>query len=189
MPGKRFIWVLFVSACAFGAAHVSVKNELFGAGPTWIESEALYQESPAFLFPEPGGGDDVEPGKTPESPSPREEKKREEIPEPKSMKPVAPAEVEVEVAGPDDPRFPRSAREMGWTAFLEQCGFDYEVVPGDTLAGIGKKYSVPHELLSKMNALKPAELRAHSVIRVVRGPFHVIVSRKERSLRLYGGGL
>lgn len=61
----------------------------------------------------------------------------------------------------------------------------YEVQPGERLEDIGEKYSVPWELLAKINGIDdPASLRPGERLKVVRGPFQAVVSLEKRELTL-----
>jgi len=52
----------------------------------------------------------------------------------------------------------------------------YTVRQGDLLVAIARKFSVPHELLMKINGIEnPSRLRVGQTLKVVHGPFHVEV--------------
>ncbi len=62
----------------------------------------------------------------------------------------------------------------------------YKVNPGDLLAGIGKQFKVPYEILMEINKIdSPAALRAGETIKVINGPFHVRVYRSTFTMDLY----
>jgi LysM repeat protein len=62
----------------------------------------------------------------------------------------------------------------------------YKVLPGDLLAGIGKQYKVPHEILMEINKMsRPEVLQAGDTIKVINGPFHVRVYRSTFTMDLY----
>ena len=62
----------------------------------------------------------------------------------------------------------------------------YFVRSGDNLESIGRKYKVEYQLLVRINGLSSDRaLRAGSTIKVVNGPFHVIVDRSSFTLDLY----
>ncbi|MHC4741673.1 MAG: L,D-transpeptidase family protein [Planctomycetota bacterium] len=62
----------------------------------------------------------------------------------------------------------------------------YKVKPGDNLAGIGKKYKVPYQIIMRINNIKdPRTLRAGKPIKVINGPFHVVVSHSTFTMDLY----
>jgi lipoprotein-anchoring transpeptidase ErfK/SrfK len=64
----------------------------------------------------------------------------------------------------------------------------YEVQPGERLEDIGEKYSVPWELLAKINGIDdPAALRPGERLKVVRGPFQAVVSLEHRELTILTG--
>ncbi len=61
----------------------------------------------------------------------------------------------------------------------------YEVHPNERLEDIAQKYSVPWELLAKINGIDdPANLRPGERLKVVRGPFSAVVSLEKRQLTL-----
>jgi LysM repeat protein len=61
----------------------------------------------------------------------------------------------------------------------------YEVQPNERLEDIAQKYSVPWELLAKINGIDdPASLRPGERLKVVRGPFSAVVSLDKRQLTL-----
>lgn len=63
---------------------------------------------------------------------------------------------------------------------------NYKVKPGDNLAAIGKKHKVPYQLIMRINNITdPRSLRAGETIKVVNGPFHVVVSRSTFTMDLY----
>jgi LysM repeat protein len=62
----------------------------------------------------------------------------------------------------------------------------YKVLPGDVLAGIGKQYKVPHEILMEINKLsRPEALQAGDTLKVINGPFHARVYRSTFTMDLY----
>ncbi|MCH8219067.1 MAG: L,D-transpeptidase family protein [Planctomycetes bacterium] len=62
----------------------------------------------------------------------------------------------------------------------------YLVQSGDTLERIGKRHSVPAEILQNINGIpRPKALRAGRKIKVVNGPFHVRVRRSAFTMDLY----
>ena len=64
----------------------------------------------------------------------------------------------------------------------------YKVVPGDSLAAIGQKYSVPYQLLIRINNIsEPKKLPAGKTIKVVHGPFHALVDRRGFIISVYLG--
>jgi LysM repeat protein len=65
------------------------------------------------------------------------------------------------------------------------CG-SYKVKPGDVLAGIGKQYKVPYEILMEINKMsRPEVLQAGDTLKVINGPFHVRVYRSTFTMDLY----
>ncbi len=62
----------------------------------------------------------------------------------------------------------------------------YQVKPGDLLARISNQYKVPYEILMEINHSQKAEaLQAGQTIKVIRGPFHAVISRSRFTLDLY----
>lgn len=62
----------------------------------------------------------------------------------------------------------------------------YSVMSGDNLGAIGNTYKVPHQILVKINRLSSDRaLRAGSNIKVINGPFHVIIDRSSFTMDLY----
>jgi lipoprotein-anchoring transpeptidase ErfK/SrfK len=65
------------------------------------------------------------------------------------------------------------------------CG-TYKVQPGDILANIAKKYKVPWEGLRDINKIgNPKSLQAGQIIKVVNGPFRVVVHSSIYTMDLY----
>jgi len=62
----------------------------------------------------------------------------------------------------------------------------YEVRPGDQLGTIGRKLKVPYEIIMRINNIKtPKALRAGETIKVINGPFHVLIHRSTFTMDLY----
>ncbi|AQQ09577.1 Putative L,D-transpeptidase YkuD [Sedimentisphaera cyanobacteriorum] len=62
----------------------------------------------------------------------------------------------------------------------------YTVQRGDMLSRIGDEYNVPWEFLLKINdMLRPEQLRAGEDIKVVKGPFNLIVNKSTYNMDLY----
>jgi LysM repeat protein len=61
----------------------------------------------------------------------------------------------------------------------------YVVKPGDTLSVIGQKYQVPWELLQRLNCLEGTSIRIDQRLKVVRGPFDVVVEKSKFKLSVY----
>lgn len=62
----------------------------------------------------------------------------------------------------------------------------YRVQPGDSLTKIANAYKVPYEILMEINGIRKAEsLQAGQQIKVIRGPFHAVVSRKRYTMDLF----
>ncbi len=67
-------------------------------------------------------------------------------------------------------------------------GGTYIVAPGDNLAKIGAKYDVTSGFLQRLNGISdPRKLRAGQTIKVVKGPFHAVVSKKDFTLDIFFG--
>ncbi|MEX2114528.1 MAG: L,D-transpeptidase family protein [Pirellulales bacterium] len=61
----------------------------------------------------------------------------------------------------------------------------YEVQPSERLEDIAQRYSVPWQLLAKINGIDdPGTLRPGERIKVVRGPFNAVVDLERRELTL-----
>jgi LysM repeat protein len=62
----------------------------------------------------------------------------------------------------------------------------YQVQRGDHLEGIAKQYKVPYELLMQINGIdRPELLRAGQHIKVIEGPFNVVVYKSNFAMDLY----
>ena len=62
----------------------------------------------------------------------------------------------------------------------------YLVQPGDLLSIIGRRHTVPYETLMQINDIaRPELLRAGARIKVIHGPFNVVVNRTTFTLDLY----
>ncbi len=64
----------------------------------------------------------------------------------------------------------------------------YVVQPGDTLQSIAEKFQVPWQLLAKINGVAPTQLQPGSELKVIPGPFDVVVDLDEFLLTLYVQG-
>ncbi|MHC4780394.1 MAG: L,D-transpeptidase family protein [Planctomycetota bacterium] len=197
---KRIVWLGIVSTIAVTTAHLSVERELFGARSAGFESEADYPDvTPCYLdFSDSGkmergecAAPDSEVG-TPDS-GDEEIGGPEEPSNPVDHGDACPEAVE---GGKDecpreeaeDPRFPSSSEAIGLDEFIRESLVDYRVQPGDTLSKIGKIHGVTHIFLANINSVEGSRIAADSVLKVVKGPFHALVSRESRQLRLYCGG-
>ena len=70
----------------------------------------------------------------------------------------------------------------------DRWGGTYAVQPGDRLDRIGAKYAVTPSLLMRLNGIdNPRRLRAGATIKVLKGPFHAVVSKSAFRLDLYLG--
>ena len=82
---------------------------------------------------------------------------------------------------------PRAVAEVNLLKRIAAQAQDYKVQWGDTLGGIAYQFDVGTKLLQDLNGLKSPSLRAGKTIRVVKGPFRVVVSKKAYTLTLYLG--
>jgi LysM repeat protein len=65
------------------------------------------------------------------------------------------------------------------------CG-SYTVKPGDLLSQIGKRYSVPYEIVMEINDIARAEnFQANMPIKIIHGPFHARIYRSTFMMDLY----
>lgn len=64
----------------------------------------------------------------------------------------------------------------------------YTVEPGDQLRTIGKKHQVSWEYLAKLNKVSPSKIRAGQKLKVVQGPFAVLVSLSRYELIVHCDG-
>ncbi|MCH8966985.1 MAG: L,D-transpeptidase family protein [Planctomycetes bacterium] len=64
----------------------------------------------------------------------------------------------------------------------------YTIKPGDSLGKIAKAYKVSPELLASINNLVDINrIRAGQVLKVIKGPFHAVVRKREYALDVYLG--
>ena len=72
----------------------------------------------------------------------------------------------------------------------DRFGGTYQVQPGDRLDKIGARHGVNADLLLRINGMSDARrLRSGAWIKVIKGPFHTVVSKNAFRLDLYLGGL
>ncbi|MCD6175635.1 MAG: L,D-transpeptidase family protein [Planctomycetes bacterium] len=92
----------------------------------------------------------------------------------------------------------RSAVKFQMTKLAEQWLFSAKVFGGDKLTGsyqvqqgdhlerIAKKYKVPYEILMQINGIdRPELLRAGQHIKVIQGPFNVVIYKSNFTMDLY----
>jgi len=92
----------------------------------------------------------------------------------------------------------RSAVKFQMTKLAEQWLFSaevfsgdkltsrYQVQQGDHLERIAKKYKVPYEILMQINGIdRPELLRAGQHIKVIQGPFNVVIYKNNFTMDLY----
>ncbi|GIT29971.1 MAG: hypothetical protein Ct9H300mP1_20170 [Planctomycetaceae bacterium] len=58
----------------------------------------------------------------------------------------------------------------------------HTIQPGDSLAEIAPRYKIGWQYLSQLNQVKPNRIRAGQALKVLRGPFRVVVDLSEFSL-------
>lgn len=62
----------------------------------------------------------------------------------------------------------------------------HEVAPGDSLYMIARKYQITEDLLASINGLDdPNRLRVGQRLKVIRGPFHAVISKTHHRMDLY----
>jgi LysM repeat protein len=72
----------------------------------------------------------------------------------------------------------------------DRFGGTCKIESGDRLERIGARYGVTADMLLRINGLRDARrLRAGAYIKVLKGPFHAVVSKGNFRLDLYLGGL
>jgi len=60
----------------------------------------------------------------------------------------------------------------------DNLAYTHKVRAGDTLTGLAKQSGCPIELIRQINNMKPSDgLKADSTIKLLRGPFHVLVRK------------
>jgi len=62
---------------------------------------------------------------------------------------------------------------------------EYEVQSGDYLSTIGRKYSIPYELVKRINSLSSDRIYAGQKLKVVKGPFHIRIVKSELVLEIW----
>jgi lipoprotein-anchoring transpeptidase ErfK/SrfK len=68
----------------------------------------------------------------------------------------------------------------------DKLTYYYRVQSGDLLSVIGKRYNVPYEILMKINGIpRPEALQADQKIKVIDGPFNVVVYKSSFTMDLY----
>jgi LysM repeat protein len=66
----------------------------------------------------------------------------------------------------------------------------YKVKSGDVLAIFARRHKVPHEAIEKINGItNPERLQAGQTLKVINGPFSVVVSKKSFTMDLYLQGV
>ncbi len=76
---------------------------------------------------------------------------------------------------------------LSWEEIAD-LGRDYTIQPGDTLSRIAARHNVGTGLLVRLNDIpNPDLIREGRTLRVVDGPFRVVVDKSERTLGVYLG--
>jgi LysM repeat protein len=66
----------------------------------------------------------------------------------------------------------------------------HKVQPGEVLAIFARQYKTPHECIEKINGIiNPERLQAGQAIKIVHGPFSIVISKKNFTLDLYLQGM
>lgn len=69
---------------------------------------------------------------------------------------------------------------------IEKMAFEYEVQSGETLSEIASKYDVGVGLLQRLNHIEnPHLLRVGKKLKVIQGPFRIVVHKKDKTLTLF----
>ena len=63
----------------------------------------------------------------------------------------------------------------------------YQVVSGDSLIAIGKKHSVPFELIMRVNGMNTPSVAAGQQIKVIQGPIHVEILKGRKEIQAWLG--
>jgi lipoprotein-anchoring transpeptidase ErfK/SrfK len=61
----------------------------------------------------------------------------------------------------------------------------YTIQRGDYLSTIAPKYTTTYEFIARVNGINPDRIRLGQKIKIVKGPFHAVVSKKSYRLDLY----
>ncbi len=70
----------------------------------------------------------------------------------------------------------------------DPLGGDYLVKSGDRLSSIGTAHNVPYELLLQLNRMSdPKKLRYGQTLKVINGPFNVIITKSKFTMDVYLG--
>ncbi len=64
----------------------------------------------------------------------------------------------------------------------------HRIEPGDHLASIARRYQVSWEYLAKLNQVQPEKIQAGRTLKVLQGPFNVIVDLKRFELTVHAFG-
>ncbi|MCA9087963.1 MAG: L,D-transpeptidase family protein [Planctomycetaceae bacterium] len=64
----------------------------------------------------------------------------------------------------------------------------YRIEPGDHLASIARRYQLSWEYLSKLNQVQPEKIQAGRTLKVLQGPFNVIVDLNRFELTVHAFG-
>lgn len=66
---------------------------------------------------------------------------------------------------------------------------EHTVAAGDSLAKICRELDVPYAFIARINAVKPDKIRLGQSLKLIQGPIHAVVSKKNFTMDLYLGGL
>lgn len=71
---------------------------------------------------------------------------------------------------------------------LAKMGFDHEIKSGETLSGIAQKYDVATGLLMRLNGIEnPDKIRVGKNLKVIQGPFRILINKKDKTLGVFLG--
>ena len=77
---------------------------------------------------------------------------------------------------------PRRLPEDGWVD-------GYTIQPGDVLQRIAPKYAVTAKFIQRVNNINdPRRIRAGQTLKVIKGPFHAVVTKSAFTMDIYLGG-
>ncbi|MHC5081934.1 MAG: L,D-transpeptidase family protein, partial [Planctomycetota bacterium] len=187
MPWKGVTWCFIISLLAAGAAYSITCTDLLGAKPAPFASSAEYPypPPPCELADDPQSEEKPPKGEAPPAEKDKE-KSQAKGEEAEPTPPVAPADGKGKKSS--DPRFPREGKPKGLDRYLRESLKEICVLSGDSLSKIGKRFHIPYTLVKNLNGLEGSQIAAGSTLKVIEGPFHLLVIRARRVLRLYCKG-
>ncbi|MDP3981485.1 MAG: L,D-transpeptidase family protein [Chlamydiota bacterium] len=75
--------------------------------------------------------------------------------------------------------------ESGIEGLLAECTI-YRVEPGDSVSKIGKKFKIGEGFITRYNHIaNPNLIRIGQKLKVIEGPFHVLIKKEDKTLHLY----